>query len=148
MGADYGKAWSKKFAIIDKCMNEDGWMPSGETVKSLSFRERLYMSFNIWAFLFSVVYYCIKGMWAKASVLLSATFLLGSLAELVGNPLLLLLSNFALPAFAGAFANFDYYHMRKRDEQMWPCLPTAFGAVWFAVGAPILTGYVYWTTLT
>ena len=147
MDADYGKAWSRKFAIIDKCMDEDGWMPSTEKAKSLSFGERLRM-FIIWGFLFSVVYYCIKGMWAKASVMLSASFLLGSFAELVGHPLLLLVSNLALPAFAGGFANLDYYHMRKRNEQMWPLLPSAFGAVWFAVGAPILTGYVYWTTLT
>lgn len=147
MDADYGKGWNKKFAIIDKCMNEDGWMPSGEKAKSLSFVERLHM-FNIWAFLFSVVYYYIKGMWAKASVLLSASFLLASLTELVGDPLLTLLSNFILPAFAGALANLDYYHKRKRNEQMWPFLPAAFGAVWFAVGAPIVACYIYLTTLT
>lgn len=148
MDEDYGRAWNKKFAIIDKCVDEGDWMPTGNSAKNLSIGERLYMSFNIWAFLFTVVYYCIKGMWAKASVLLSAFFLIGILMELIQNPLLLLLSNLVLPSVCGALANFDYYHKQRRTEKMWPFLPSAFGEVWFAIAAPLVAGYIYWTILT
>lgn len=86
MDEDHGKAWNKRFAILDGCVDEDRWQPSSDKIRSLPFRERFLVSFNIWAFLFNVIYYCVKGMWAKASLLFSLNLLLGILVELAGMP--------------------------------------------------------------
>jgi len=39
-------------------------------VMSLTFKERLKVSFNIWAFLFNIIYYLYHGMWKKGLSLL------------------------------------------------------------------------------
>ena len=148
----YGKSWEKRFAILDKCIDADKWYLDTAKTKKLAYGERLSIGFNILAFLFSAVYYYVKGMWAKASLMLTIFFLLSTVMVALGItaafPVVDVLVSFAMPIFCVGFANIDYYHKARRNERMWPCFPSVFGEVWFAVAAPVSSMFVYWLAIT
>lgn len=145
---EYGKSWTKRFALFDECVKEDKWYLDTKATRELSAGERFSTGFNILAFLFSVLYYYIKGMWAKASLLLTMVFLSSTILSLLGVfgtfPVVDVVYGFITPAFCAGFANLDYYHKEKRGERMWPIFPSMFGSVWFAVIGPIASGVLYW----
>ena len=148
----YGKAWEKRFTLLDKCIDTDRWHPNVAKTKELAYGERISIGFNIWGFLFSAIYYYAKGMWAKASLMLATFFLLGTFLEAFGItakfPVVDVVVSFAMPIFCVAFANIDYYHKVKRNERMWSCFPSVFGEVWFAVAAPLSAVFMYWLAIT
>lgn len=148
---EYGKSWTKRFALFDKCVKEDKWYLDTKATRELSAGERFSTGFNILAFLFSALYYYIKGMWAKASLLLTIMFLSSAILALLGVfeafPAVDAVYPFIMSAFCGAFANLDYYHKEKRGERMWPIFPNMFDSMWFAVVGPIAGGVLYWRVL-
>jgi hypothetical protein len=92
--------------------------------EELAFGERFRVSFNIWAFLFSTIYYLIKGMWRKAIsytlLTMVATTLIGVLVALgmpeqsVDRALWIVGA-----AWFATRANIDYYKKVMLSENGW-----------------------------
>ena len=99
--------WKNRFALLEKAGGVK--LPK---FKELSFGERSRVSFNIWAFLFSAIYYLIKGMWRKA---ISYTLLTTVASVVIGVVLVAV----GMPE-------------QSVDRMLWVA-----GAVWFATRANI-----------
>lgn len=135
------ESWRKKFEILDKA-EADGKSPfaiiGSPAYRALPPKERSKVSFNFFAFLFSVLYYWVKGMWAKG-------FLIWGISNLIAIPFIFLVAftgidipTFIIPAvLAGMLANIDYYNHVKNGQKVWPGTPailsTVAGAAIFAV---------------
>ena len=70
--------WKKRFHLIEKAGGVK--LPR---FKELSFRERMSVNFNVWAFLFGPIYLLIKGMWKFALAWLGVTLLVGILLAVI-----------------------------------------------------------------
>ncbi|KQW91544.1 hypothetical protein ASC94_17330 [Massilia sp. Root418] len=112
--------WKHKFALLEKAGGVK--LPR---FKELAFGERFRVSFNIWAFLFSTIYYLVKGMWRKA---ISYTLLTMVASTLIG----LVLVALGMPeqsvdralwivgaAWFATRANIDYYKKVMLSENGW-----------------------------
>lgn len=132
------ESWRKKFEILDKA-EADGKSPfaviGSPAYRALSPKERSKVSFNFFAFLFSVLYYWVKGMWAKG-------FLIWGISNLIAIPFIFLaafsginIPTFIIPAaLAAMLANIDYYNHVKNGQKVWPGTPAILSTV---VGAAI-----------
>lgn len=82
--------------------------------------DQLLKVFNVWAFLFGVFYYLIKGMWKKALSLFGASLVLITILALLGaNDQLLLLFQFFIAGIVGGFAYYDLYRKLVLKEDFW-----------------------------
>ena len=129
----YGESWKKRFALLDQLVEANKWYPDRQAMKEAPSGELWRVNFNILAFLFTVIYYYSKGMWAKASLMLTVYLLLNIV------PVADKVSPFALGAVCMGLANIDYWHKERRGERMWPIFPPWFGSVQFAVLGPIVS---------
>ena len=68
MNQEIPKNLEPVFILIDKAGG-----PKLPDIKDLTFAERLKVIFNIWAFLFGVLYYLYKKMWKRAIVYITLT---------------------------------------------------------------------------
>jgi hypothetical protein len=121
---DVSDRWKEKFRIIVRA----GPLPGARyaNMKALTARERNAIGFNFLAFLFSFIYYAVKGMPRRAMVLLSfgwfyiaiviaieAAFDFTSPSVVYWIP---------LSAVAAALANRDFYETKVNGLTMWPRL--------------------------
>jgi hypothetical protein len=109
---DISDSWKNKFRLIDKAGG-----PNFSKFKDLEFRERLYISFNIWAFLFGVFYYAAKGMWKKGLTLLVISIIIFTIIDMlfgIGNYF-----GMGVAAIFGSRANIDYYKKIIHGDDEW-----------------------------
>ncbi len=137
------ESWRKKFEILAKA-DADGKSPfaviGSPSFRDLPAKERSKISFNIWAFLLSIIYYWVKGMWVKGFLLIGVT-------NLVAIPFFFLqiLTGIAFPVFvipavlAGGMANIDYYNFVKTGQKAWPGTPAILSSVGGAASFALLT---------
>ena len=147
----YGKRWTRRFEILDGLIEEDRWYIDTKKSLALSIGDRFAIGFSLWGFLFNIIYYYAKGMWAKASFLATVGFLSAAVLEFAGAfsavPAVSVIHALMFAVFCSGFAVLDYYHKEKRGERMWPIFPSVFGEVWFAVVAPIASYALYFWLL-
>ena len=109
------ESWKERFEILDKV---DGAYFS--RAKELSSAERRKVGFRLFAFLFSVFYYFVKGMWEKGLLIWTAYAVLGIVLGAVGVPDILV--GIAMCAACASFATIDYYNKVEHNERIWPVL--------------------------
>ncbi|MDQ1244315.1 MAG: hypothetical protein QG565_655 [Campylobacterota bacterium] len=78
------------------------------------------IKFNIWAFLFGLIYYFLKGMWKKGIVLFGSGIAIGIVlivmfGESAGNITTMIVTSLLF----ATFANFDYYRTMVLEEDFW-----------------------------
>ena len=112
-------SWKTRFYLIRRAGG-----PAMKQIKSLSFGERMQVTFNIVAFLFGPLYYLAKGMWRRAILLFCVC-----VAAVVALDVLLSMLHLAHPGPASGMAfgalwavraNIDYYKkMVLKDKGWW-----------------------------
>lgn len=139
------EAWKVKFDILQKIGADNQFIykaMGAAEYKSLSFREKNKISFNILAFLFGPLYYFSKTMWAKGAAILGATWVLAALLTLVESVI-----GVALPAvvywipsavICAQLANYDYFRKVMHGETMWGALPNILSKPVGAIGFPLM----------
>ena len=106
-----------RFDLIDKAGG-----PRLPNIKDLTINERLKIIFNIWGFLFGIIYYLHKKMWKRGIVYLALTLVIS-----FAGVLLLGISEQYWSTFTqlvgmvifGSRANIDLYKYYKLDDHNW-----------------------------
>ena len=101
------------FKLIDKAGG-----PTLVTIKELNFQEKMKVSFNIWAFLFTIFYYIYKKMWKKGIVY----FVVTAAAILLVDEFLPEFEQISWLISSAIFAtraNIDLYKKEKLDSNGW-----------------------------
>lgn len=140
--------WQYKFELYDRIGADRLALPAALRTPeygSMRFKDKRLVSFNVWALLAGPMYYLVKRMWHKASLLTGAGFMLALI--LLGldaaTQLDLHWTLFWVPlaAVCSHFASHDYYRLLISDETMWQSMPawfdTSAGAL-AAITVPIL----------
>lgn len=137
--------WKKRFDLIDKAGGVK--LP---LVKNLSFSERVTAAFNIWGFIFGVLYYGYLGMWKKGLFLfgiITLVCVLTALLESVFPEIKLLqklnaLTYIIMPVVCGAMVNIDYYKKifvkEKSDENK-----SAYIGIASIIAAIAIVSFIY-----
>lgn len=119
--SDLPVVWQQRFAFFDAYGPPNSSPQAREAFRRLSFWDKQRLNVNIWAFLFSFLYFFVKGMWRKGLVLAAMAVAVGVLVEFV-----LHLSessavgaSFAVPALAMTTANYAYYLHRVQRSTSW-----------------------------
>ncbi len=115
--ANLSAKWQEVFALIDKAGGAD--LPQES---SLSRVERNRVHSNIWASLFTWLYYFVKGMWKKGIVYLIITVVGVSVAQIV-------------------FESLFGYGPRGQAQAAWMAQLAVFIAMFFLVGRSVNTDY-------
>ena len=80
----------------------------------------VWSAFNWWAFLFTVIYYLIKGLWRKALIFLAINCLLVFILELLGAPDKVTMGvGVGMGVLAGMCAYPDIYRKEVLREVFW-----------------------------
>jgi Protein of unknown function (DUF2628)/zinc-ribbon domain len=112
--AELSAPWGPKFALIEKAGGVK--LPN---VKSLTFGERAKLSFNVWAFLFGMLYYFAKGMPKKGISLFGLAVLISLVLEEIGG-FGQEISPFVMGVLFSTRANIDYYKkIVLKDDGWW-----------------------------
>lgn len=122
--------WRTRFDIMEKVKAGDpSWFGDKDALRQLQFGERSKINFNLLAALFGVIYYCVKGMWAKGILMYALVGVPLSLVVLAWQdaPLGLIGIWFNFP-FA-VLANYDYYHKIRHGERLWPWVPSPLSSI-------------------
>ncbi len=109
--------WKKRFHLIEKAGGVK--LPR---FKELSFRERMSVNFNVWAFLFGPIYLLIKGMWKFALAWLGVTLLVGILLAVIEMMFQINTGNAAGVGVAvglSMLANRNYYKKMVQGQLDW-----------------------------
>ena len=109
--------WKKRFHLIEKAGGVK--LPR---FKELSFRERMSVNFNVWAFLFGPIYLLIKGMWKFALAWLGVTLLVGILLAVIEMMFQINTGNAAgvgVAASLSMLANRNYYKKMVQGQLDW-----------------------------
>ena len=109
--------WKKRFHLIEKAGGVK--LPR---FKELSFRERMSVNFNVWAFLFGPIYLLIKGMWKFALAWLGVTLLVGILLGVIESLFQINTGNAAgvgVAAGLSMLANRNYYKKMVQGRLDW-----------------------------
>jgi len=104
---DISESWKRKFQLIDKAGG-----PGMPNIRSLTFGERMSVSFNVLAFLFGPFYFLMKGLWRQAigyTVIALALYYTG-LVGYVGM---------GLAALQAVRANVGYYRKVVSGDAPW-----------------------------
>lgn len=105
--------YNKIFELIDKAGG-----PKLLDMKKLSFKERMNLNFNIWAFIFTIFYYLIVGLWKKGITYLAITILLIILIDYLIPSISHML--WLIPAtIFSTRANIDLYTKHKLNQNEW-----------------------------
>lgn len=76
--------------------------------------------FSVWAFLFAILYYLVKGMWRKGLVLLGLNIVLGLLfAFVTEDPALVQVSALIISVICSQSAYSDLYRKLVKKEVFW-----------------------------
>lgn len=142
-------AWKAKFDILHKIGADEKFIynaMSSTEYKGLRFKEKNKISFNVLAFFLGPLYYFIKTMWVKGTLILGATWILAALLTLVEAGI-----GVALPAFiywippaviCAQLADYDYFRKVMFNEKLWSGLPSILskpvGAIGFLLVALVL----------
>jgi len=120
--------WKEKFKTLDKIPNQR--MRFTPDLEGLTFKERLKVAFNIWAFIFGPIYYFLKKLWVKGLLLFSFQLfyiLFLDLFTMISGQSLSIHIYWAPPAAMYAImANVDYYKYKTLNETLWPGFPNVF----------------------
>ena len=152
--ADVSSKWRERFRILEKAGPFSGLTYRNSA--SLSLGERMKIGLNIWAFLFSILYYIAKGMPRKGLVLLGVAWLLAACEFFIEGLSNVSVPDYILPAgMAGLFgglASYDYYRKVVHGDTIWQplyilgnnaalllFLCMSFGLLWYSspFGIPI-----------
>ena len=109
--------WKKRFHLIEKAGGVK--LPR---FKELSFRERMSVNFNVWAFLFGPIYLLIKGMWKFALAWLGVALLVGILLGVIESLFQINTGNAAGVGVAvglSMLANRNYYKKMVQGQLDW-----------------------------
>ena len=109
--------WKKRFHLIEKAGGVK--LPR---FKELSFRERMSVNFNVWAFLFGPIYLLIKGMWKLALTWLGIALLVGILLAVIEMMFQINTGNAAGVGVAvglSMLANRNYYKKMVQGQLDW-----------------------------
>ena len=101
------------FALIDAAGG-----PKLTDIKTLNFSQKMKISFNIWAFLFSIFYYLYHKLWKKGLVYLFISVVLIILIDIF-LPDLSKASSFITSALFASRANIDLYKKYKLNDDSW-----------------------------
>ncbi len=129
---DVSERWKERFRLLDMA----GPMVGGklQNIERIGRRERTRIAYNWLAFLFSPIYYFVKGMPRKGLVLLGLGWLWIALVTSAEGVFGFRAPNtlFWIPSsiVAAALANWDYYMKVVHGKSMWQ--PVAFMNNWAA----------------
>ena len=87
-------------------------------IKTLKFSEKMKISFNIWAFIFSIFYYLYHKMWKKGIVYLIISIVLIFLVDAF-IPDLSKISSLITSVIFATRANIDLYKKYKLEDDSW-----------------------------
>ena len=111
-------AWKQKFRLL-----KQAGAPKLTNLKSLSFKERFTINFNIIAFLFGPFYYLAKGMWKKAlsifAACAAAVMVIGFALDIAGLSKVSDALGYGVSAIFALRANIDYYKKMVLCENGW-----------------------------
>lgn len=109
--------WQKRFSLIAK-LEDESYKPS--------FKEKIIVQFNPLALVLNIIYYFIKGMWAKGILLwFGITVYLFLLSTLEESGLFIKESFYVIPPLMlpMLLVNRDYYLFKIKGEVVWRFLP-------------------------
>ena len=101
------------FDLIDKAGG-----PKLPNIKTFDFGEKMKVSFNIFAFLFTIIYYLYHGMWKKGIVLLAISVVLSIIVDSF-IPSLSSISWLITSVIFATRANVDLYKKYKLNDDGW-----------------------------
>ncbi len=146
---EVSEKWNEKFALIRKIGGEKKFIYEAKSTpeyKSLNFKDKYKISFNILAALFGPLYYFFKKMWLKGFVILAGIWILSAcltlIESLIGTTLPPSLYWIPGAILCGQLANYDYYRLINHNETTWNNVPSflksTIGTTAFTVGALVL----------
>ena len=112
-------------------------------MERLDVSERRLISYNWLAFIFSTIYYFVKGMWKKGLVFLGISWIWAALITVAEG-----LFSFTAPsvlywipisAMMAAMANWDFYRKKVHGKDMWE--PIAVFDNWIACIAFVIASF-------
>lgn len=117
MNQEVPKNLEPVFILIDKAGG-----PKLPNIKDLTFTERLKVIFNIWAFLFGILYYLYKKMWKRGIVYFALTLAIsfaGVLLLDISEDFESIFTQLVGMVIFGTRANIDLYKYYKLNDHNW-----------------------------
>jgi len=118
---DVSDSWKKKFELLEKAGEFNG--VTYENYKSLSFKERQKIGFNLIAFIFGPFYYFYKKMWAKGGALFGLIILINVILTIIemaiGTSFSTIIYQVPGAVICASLANYDFYRFKVHKETMW-----------------------------
>ena len=123
---EVSKSWKAKFKTLERIGAKEQFITKATTsaeFKSLSFKEKQQVNFNIWAMFFGPIYYLVKKMWLKGALLWGGIILLNTLLSILE-----ILTGFTFPSvfywlpgniICAQLVNYDYYRYVVHNEKIW-----------------------------
>lgn len=115
--AELSAWWKNKFVLIEK-LEDESYKPS--------FKEKFFAQFNLLALVLNIIYYFIKGMWAKGILLwFGITVYLTLLTLIEESGVFVKESLYVVPPFMipMLLVNRDYYLFKTKGEIVWGFVP-------------------------
>jgi|GEM_PF-2154820 len=123
---DVSDSWKQTFKIFEKIGAEGQSIyqsMNSPALKVLSFKEKLKINFNLWAFFFGPFYYIVKKMWLKGAVIFGGITLFNILLTLIE-----VIFDTSIPQqfywlpgsiLCAQMVNYDYHRFKVHHETMW-----------------------------
>lgn len=112
--------WQRRFDFYSRFGLPWSTLQARAAFTALSLGERLRLAFNIPAFLFSALYFFVKGMWRKGLVLGVAGFVIGTVIAALGLPdAVVWLWDLAFWTMTATIANYAYFLHATRRSTSW-----------------------------
>jgi len=125
MANKLSEKWQERFDFFDRIGGEVATEEYKQEFRKLSFMQRIKIGYNIWAFFFGIIYFCILGLWKKGLVIFSTIVLLNIIVYIIessGNfnlDIVYRVISIAGAAFSASTANYAYYLKETRGKQSW-----------------------------
>lgn len=116
--ASLSDKWKYRFAFYEKNGLPSFWgvTPAWKAAfKDMTFAQKIKISFNFFAWFFSVIYLLILGLWKKAVLVLALNFVVIIIAVMFDLGAL----GYIVNAVTAARANIWYYELKVKGIQTW-----------------------------
>ncbi|HEY0334123.1 MAG TPA: DUF2628 domain-containing protein [Stenotrophomonas sp.] len=111
---DVSDRWKRRFHLIERA----GGVEMTQ-FRELPMRERMWLNYNLLAFLFGVIYLACKGLWKQAISYLVLVLTVVWLVELAGFPNFTRAVGLGFAALMATRANVSYYQRKVLGHTPW-----------------------------